>query len=88
MYENNGDTLIETLHNVLLEPDICDGLFSIIMLMNSGHTYLFCKGFCTVYFGRGKSQDVPFFYTPDHLSEVLSCKSIISNDFHFISMFN
>ena len=29
-------------------------VFSIITLMNAGHTCLFHKGFCTVYFGSGK----------------------------------
>ena len=51
MCDDNGNTSIATLHNVLLAPDICDRLFSIIALMNSGHTCLFHKGFCTVYFG-------------------------------------
>ena len=50
MCDNNGDTFIATLHNVLLAPDLCDRLFSIITLINSGHTYLFHKGICTVYF--------------------------------------
>ena len=39
------------LHNVLLAPDICDRLFSIVTLMNSRRTCLLHKGFCTVYFG-------------------------------------
>ena len=30
MCDNNGDTLIATLHNVLWAPDLCDRLFSII----------------------------------------------------------
>ena len=51
MCDNNGDYFIATLHNVLLAPDLCDRLFSINMLMNSGHTCLFHKGFCTVYLG-------------------------------------
>ena len=50
--DNNGDTFIVTFHNALLSPDLCNGLFSIIMLMNLGHTCLFQKGFCTVYFGE------------------------------------
>ena len=41
MCNNNGDTFIATLHNVILAPDLCDRLFSIIALMNSGHTCLF-----------------------------------------------
>ena len=45
MFENNGETFIVTLYNVLLAPDLCDRLFSIITLMNSGHTCLFHKGF-------------------------------------------
>ena len=51
MCDDNGDTFIATLHNALLVPDICDRLFLIITLMNSGDTCLFHKGFCTVYFG-------------------------------------
>ena len=31
---DHGDTFIEKLHNVILAPDLCDGLFSIIRLMN------------------------------------------------------
>ena len=51
MYDNNRDTVIATLHNVLLAPDLYDMFFSIIALMNSGHTCLFHKGFFTLYFG-------------------------------------
>ena len=40
--------------DILLAPDLCDRLFSIITLMYSGHTCLFQKGFCTVYFGADK----------------------------------
>ena len=50
MCDDNGDTFIATLHYVLLAPDICNRLFSIVVLMNQGHTCLFQKGFCTVYF--------------------------------------
>ena len=50
MCDDNGKPFIATLHNVLLAPDLCDRLFLIITLMNSGHTCLFQKGFCTVYF--------------------------------------
>ena len=48
MCDDNGKPFIATLHNVLLAPNLCDGLFSINKLMNSGHTCLFNKGFCTV----------------------------------------
>ena len=49
MCEDHGDPFIATLHNVLLAPDLCDRLFSIITLINSGHICLFHKGFYTVY---------------------------------------
>ena len=58
MCNNNGDPFIATLHNVLLAPDICNRLFSIITLMNLGHTCLFHKGFCTVYFGAKEKNAV------------------------------
>ena len=37
MFDDNGETFIATLYNVLLAPDLCDRLFSIITLMNAGH---------------------------------------------------
>ena len=40
MCDNNGDPFIATLYNVLLAPDLCDKLFSIIALMDFV-TYLF-----------------------------------------------
>ena len=49
--DDNGDPFIATLHNVLLTPDLCDRLFSIITLMNSGRTFLLHKWFCNVQFG-------------------------------------
>ena len=47
-----------TLYKVLLAPDLCDRIFSIITLMNAGHTCLFHKGFCTVYYGEKKDNAV------------------------------
>ena len=58
MFDDNGETFVATLYNVLLAPDLCDRLFSIITLMNSGHTCLFHKGFCTVYFGAKEDNAV------------------------------
>ena len=46
--DDNEDSFIATLHNVLFAQDLCDRLFYIIALMNSEHTCLFHKGFCTV----------------------------------------
>ena len=34
-FDNNGNTFFATLYNVLLAPDLCDRLFSIIKLMNA-----------------------------------------------------
>ena len=51
MCDNHRDTFIATLHNVLLAPDLCNRLFSIVTLINSGHTCLFQKWFRTVYLG-------------------------------------
>ena len=58
MCDDNGKPFITTLHNVLLAPDLCDRLFSIITLMNSGHTCIFHKGFCTVYFGAKENNTI------------------------------
>ena len=58
MCDNNRNPFITTLHTVLLAPDLCDRLFSIITLMNAGNTCLFHKGFCTVYFGAEKKNAV------------------------------
>ena len=33
---------------------------------------------------RGPAQNVPFFYTPSHFSELQSCKLIISTEIYFI----
>ena len=48
MCDDNGKPFIATLHNLLLAPDLCNRLLSIIALMNSEHTCLFHKGFSTV----------------------------------------
>ena len=43
--DDNGYIFIAMLYNVLLAPDLCDRIFSIITLMNLGHTCFFHKGF-------------------------------------------
>ena len=58
MCNNNGKTFVATLYNVLLAPDLCNRLFSIITLINAGHTSIFHKGFCTVYFGAKEDNEV------------------------------
>ena len=54
MCDDHGDPFIATPHSVLLAPDLCDRLSSIITLINSGHTCLFHKGFFMVYLGAEK----------------------------------
>ena len=61
MCDDNRDILIATLKNVILAPDICNRLFS-IMVINLGHTCLFHKGFCTVYFGPKEKNAVTLPY--------------------------
>ena len=58
MCDNHGDPFIATLHNVLLALNLCDRLFSTIALINSGHTCLFNKRFCSVYFGAKEKNAV------------------------------
>ena len=58
MCDDKGKSFIATLYNVLLAPDLCDRLFSIITLINVGHSCLFHKVFCTVYFGADKDNAV------------------------------
>ena len=56
--DDTGNIFIAILHNVLLAPDLCGRLFSIITLKNSGHTCIFQKWFCTVYFGAKEKNAV------------------------------
>ena len=58
MCDNNGKIFVATLYNVLLAPDWCGRLFSIITLTNAVHTCIFNKGFCTVYFGAKEDNAV------------------------------
>ena len=58
MCDDIRDTFIAKLHNVILATDIRDRLFSIIKLMSLGHTCLFHKGFCMVYFGENEKNAV------------------------------
>ena len=48
MCDDNIVHFIETLHNVLLAPALCDRLLYIITLLNLVHNYLFHKVFCTL----------------------------------------
>ena len=52
MYDDVVKPFIAPLYNVLLAPDVCYGLFPIIMLINLVHTGPFHKGFCTIFFSE------------------------------------
>ena len=56
MCDDNGKTFIA--YNLPLAPDLCERLFSIISLMDAGHTCRFHKVFCTVYFGAKEDNAV------------------------------
>ena len=58
MCKNNGNPSIAKFHNILLAPGPCNGLFSIIVLINLGHTCLFHKVFSMVYFENKKENVV------------------------------
>ena len=58
MCDDNGKTFVATLYNVLLVPDLCNILFFIITLKNSGLTCLFHKGVFTVYVGAKEDNAV------------------------------
>ena len=81
MIDDNGETFVATLYNVLLAPDLCDRLFSIITLMNSGHTCLFHKGFCTFYFGAKEDNAVTLAHSAvrKHTFMVKSMESLKKN---------
>ena len=63
MFDDNGKTFVATLYNVLLAPDLCDRLFSIITLMHAGNMCLFHKGFCTMYFRAKEDNAVTLPYS-------------------------
>ena len=56
--DDKGKKFIATLYNLLLALDLCDRLFSIITIINAGHTCIFHRGFCTVYFGAKENNAV------------------------------
>ena len=63
MCDDNRKTFVAILYNVLLAPDLCDRLFSIITLMNPGYTCLFHKGFCTVFLGAKEDNAVTLLHS-------------------------
>ena len=62
MCDDNGNPFITPLHNMLWAPDLCNRLFSMITLMNLGHTYLFNKVFLYDIIWR-KGENVGYFTT-------------------------
>ena len=58
MCNDKGNSFIAKFHKVVLAPDLCDRLFSIIPLINSGHNCLFHKVLCTAYLGAKEENAV------------------------------
>ena len=50
----NVKPFIGVVYNVLFIPDLCDRVFFIITLMNSGRDFLFHNGFCTFFFSSNE----------------------------------
>ena len=50
IHDDNGKRFIAMLYDVLFSPELCDQIFSIILLINLVHTYIFHKGFFMVSF--------------------------------------
>ena len=69
--DDNRKPFITTFHNIHFAPDLCNRLFSIITLMNSGNTCLFHKGFFTVYFGAKENNTVSLPHSAQRKNEFL-----------------
>ena len=63
MRDDNGKPFIDTLYNVPFSPDLCNQLFSIIILMNLGHACLFYKVFGTDSFGDNENKAVTLLHS-------------------------
>ena len=63
MRDNVGKPFIATFYNVLLVPDFCGRLFSIVTLMNLRHTCLFNTGFFTIFFSDNKHNAVKLLHS-------------------------
>ena len=83
MCNDNGKTFIAIIYNVLLAPDLCDRLFSIITLMNAGNTCIFHKGFCIVYFGAEKKNVVTLPHSAQRKYSFLGGKKDMSKKINF-----
>ena len=53
-----GRPFTATVYNIILAPNLCDQLFSMIMLINLVHTWLFRKVFGTVFFSDNEQKSV------------------------------
>ena len=64
MCDNNRDPFIVTLNNVLLPPDLCNRLFSIITFINLVYICILHKIICTVYSGAKEKNEITLPYSP------------------------
>ena len=79
MCDHNGRPFVDILYNVLFSPDLCDWLFFILALIYSGHTYLFYKGFCTVFFIDNEKNAVTLPYSAQKKKHFCSKQRKIQN---------
>ena len=49
MLDDNGSSLIDSLYNALFAPDLWNWIFSIVVLINLGHSFFFHKSFSRFY---------------------------------------
>ena len=63
MHGDNGKPFIATSYNVLLVPDLCNWLFSIVTLMNLRQTCLFNIGFCKKLFNDNEQNTVTLLHS-------------------------
>ena len=85
-WPHNYGSILTTLESLCYHKNSCE--YSSGVFPHNSHTWGFrmphkIEGLLW----RGPAQDVPFFYTPSHLSELQSCKSIISTGFPYIFIF-
>ena len=74
MHDDNGKLFIATVYNILFAPELCYRFFSIITLINLGHTCLFCKGFCTIFFSASEQNAVTLPHSV-HIKTCIFCQN-------------
>ena len=74
-------------YNVIMVIKLIQNLSHILYISIYFYFWIPSYGIARLFCGRGPAQDVPFFYTRYHLSEIPRWKSIISTYFLFVFIF-